>query len=811
MNRYICIHGHFYQPPRENPWLEAIEQQDSAYPFHDWNERITAECYAPNARARILDGKDRIADIVNNYSKISFNFGPTLLSWLEQQVPDVYRAVIEADAQSRERFGGHGSAMAQAYNHMILPLANERDKRTQVRWGVRDFERRFRRKPEGMWLPETAADTPTLEALAEAGLRFTVLAPSQASRARRIGGRTWKDVSGGQIDPSRAYQVRLPSGKRLALFFYDGPISRAVAFEGLLRRGEYLAERLAGAFAEGRDWPQLVHIATDGETYGHHHHQGEMALAYALQHIEEAGLAELTNYAAYLASHPPTHLVEIFEKTAWSCVHGVGRWWQDCGCNSGGHAGWGQGWRTPLREALDWLRDELRPRFETAAGDLLKDPWAARDDYVDVILDRSPECRERFLSAHAARELGEAERVRVAKLMELQRHAQLMYTSCGWFFDELSGIETVQVIHYAGAALSLAGQLFGDDLEAGFLERLERAKSNLDEHGDGRRIYEKWVRPARVDLDKAGAHYAISSLFEDYPETTRIYCYSVQREDHRVTQAGRARLLVGRARLASEITQEQSLLSFGVIHYGDHTVVGGVREYRGEDAFEEMVREATAAFERADFPEAVRLMDRHFGESNYSLKTLFRDEQRKLLRLILDSTLEEVAAVFRQVYENHAPLMRFIGDLGVPLPRVLRATAEFVLNSQLRRLLREAPPDLQQARVLLDAAQREGVGLDQEGLAYTLQRALEKQMGQLREAPEDAAGVARLGDAVSLAAGLPFEVNVARVQDAYWEMLQRVYAQRRDDPASEAQAWRAAFERLGQELGVALPEPLPEA
>ena len=340
---------------------------------------------------------------------------------------------------------------------MILPLANERDKRTQVLWGIRDFERRFGRRPEGMWLAETAVDTETLEALAEAGLAFTILAPSQARRVRPLRGRNWRDVSDGRVDPSRAYLAKLPSGRSIALFFYDGPISRAVAFEGLLRRGEYLADRLAGAFSDSRDWPQLVHMATDGETYGHHHGQGEMALAYALHHIESEGLARLTNYGEYLERHPPTQQVEILEKTAWSCVHGVGRWWEDCGCNSGGHGEWNQAWRTPLRNALDWLRDELAPRFEAAAAQLLTDPWKARDAYIDVILDRGAESRARFLESQRARDLTPSDERRVFQLMELQRHAQLMYTSCGWFFDELSGIETVQVIQYAGAALHLAG------------------------------------------------------------------------------------------------------------------------------------------------------------------------------------------------------------------------------------------------------------------------------------------------------------------------------------------------------------------
>ncbi|HET8916453.1 MAG TPA: glycoside hydrolase, partial [Candidatus Binatia bacterium] len=359
MKRYICIHGHFYQPPRENPWLESVELQDSAYPYHDWNERVTAECYAPNSVSRILDGDNQIIQLVNNYSKISFNFGPTLLAWLEAKAPDVYDAILEADRESQKNFSGHGSALAQVYNHMILPLANARDRRTQILWGIRDFQRRFKRLPEGMWLPETAVDIESLEILAELGIRFTILAPHQADRVRPIGGRVWHDVSGSRIDPTQAYEQRLPSGRKIALFFYDGPIARAVAFEGLLSSGEHLANRLVGAFDDGRNRPQLVHIATDGESYGHHHRFGDMALAYALNTIESNQLAQLTNYGEYLERHLPTHQVEIIEKTSWSCFHGIDRWWSNCGCNSGGRPGWNQEWRTPLRGALDTLRDSL--------------------------------------------------------------------------------------------------------------------------------------------------------------------------------------------------------------------------------------------------------------------------------------------------------------------------------------------------------------------------------------------------------------------------------------------------------------------
>jgi alpha-amylase/alpha-mannosidase (GH57 family) len=336
MERYVCIHGHFYQPPRENAWLETVELQDSAYPYHDWNQRVTAECYAPNAVARILDEQGQIVQLVNNYAKISFNFGPTLLQWLENNEPEVYESILSADRVSMQKFAGHGSAIAQPYNHVILPLASRRDRRTQILWGIGDFERRFKRRPEGIWLPETAVDLETLELLAEEEIRFTILAPHQASRMRRAGARLWQDVTGAKIDPTRPYSQQLASGKSIGLFFYDGPIARAVAFEGLLTRGDHFAERLIGAFSDQRSWPQLVHIATDGESYGHHHRFGDMALAYALNQIESKKLAQLTNNGEYLARHPPTQEVEIIEKSFWSCFHGIDRWRSNCGCNTGG-------------------------------------------------------------------------------------------------------------------------------------------------------------------------------------------------------------------------------------------------------------------------------------------------------------------------------------------------------------------------------------------------------------------------------------------------------------------------------------------
>ncbi len=485
---YLCVHGHFYQPPRENPWTDEVEPEATARPYHDWNERITAECYAPNAAAKILDS----GRVVNNYAQVSFNFGPTLLRWLERKAPAVYRAVLDGDRASRERFAGHGSALAQAYNHMILPLANPKDQVTQIVWGIADFKHRFAHAPEGMWLPETAVDVATLETLAAHAIAFTILAPHQAARVRPLAGGAWQEV-GDRVDTTMPYLVRLPSGRTLSVFFYDGRVSHAVAFEGLLADGAVFAERLLAIATAKNGRPRLAHIAADGETFGHHHRHGDMALAYALDHVEKKG-ARVTNYGAYLAAHPPEWEAQVAPKTSWSCAHGIERWRTDCGCKAGTDPTWHQAWRRPLRDALDWLRDELAQRFEKEAAALVRDPWRARDEYIAVVLDRSPEVLARFAATHAARSLNYDDQRQLLRLCEAQRYAMLMFTSCGWFFDELSRIEGTQLLRYAARALELAGGI-GTAVEVGFMERLAWAQSNLREVGNGRRLYEQRIAP----------------------------------------------------------------------------------------------------------------------------------------------------------------------------------------------------------------------------------------------------------------------------------------------------------------------------
>ncbi|MBI2988661.1 MAG: DUF3536 domain-containing protein [Deltaproteobacteria bacterium] len=494
MERYICIHGHFYQPPRENPWLQTIEPQESAAPYHDWNERITAECYAPNAASPILDRDQRVIQTVNNYAKICFNFGPTLLSWMETHRADVYQAILEADRLSRERFSGHGSALSQVYNHMIMPLANRRDKQTQAIWGIKDFQKRFGRFPEGMWLPEAAVDLETLEILAALGIKFTILAPHQAQNVKEIGRGEWHDVSGGQIDPTTAYLCCLPSGRSINVFFYNGLISLDVAFGDLLNNGELFAKKLLSAFSDQNDRPQIVHIATDGETYGHHRRYGDMALGYCLYSLESNESARLTNYGEYLEKYPPTQVVEIVESSSWSCAHGVERWRDNCGCNTGMHPGWTQPWRKPLRQAMDWLRDHIAGIYDEAAAIYLSDPWEARNNYIEVMLDRSPGRVEKFLKMHAHRKLTSEERQRLFKLLEMAKNAMLIYTSCGWFFDDIAGIEAVQVMRYAARAMELAEEVGGIRLEPEYVRMLKAAPSNL--HVNGAKTYELFVKPS---------------------------------------------------------------------------------------------------------------------------------------------------------------------------------------------------------------------------------------------------------------------------------------------------------------------------
>ena len=815
MDRYVCVHGHFYQPPRENPWIELVEQQDSARPFHDWNERIADECYEPNTTARILDDRGRITALVNNYARMSYNIGPTLLHWMQDHAPEVHARVVEADRHSRRRFGGHGSAMAQVFHHAIMPLASTRDQRTQVIWGVRDFRHRFGRDPEGMWLAESAADTASLEQLAEHGIRFTVLSPYQAARFRSPDG-AWIDVGDGSVDPTRPYQVVLPSGRSIAVFFYDAGVSQAVAFEGLLNSGHAFAGRLLGAFRD-RSGPQLVHIATDGESYGHHHRHGEMALAQALHLLDQDPSVQVVNYAQYLDLYPPRHQAEIIEGSSWSCAHGVERWRADCGCTTG-EAGHSQAWRAPLRAALDHLRDELGRHYEDRGAQLLHDPWAARDDYIDVILDREG-ALEPFLARHAREPLDPAGVTDVLRLLELQRHALMMFTSCGWFFDELGRIETVQVLHYAARAIQLADLTDAPPgLLERFLRRLELAKSNDPELGDGRSIYEQQVVPSIADIRKVAAHFAISGLFHRYGPSERVGAFEVLRGDRHVSDAGRARLAYGRVTIRSVITLEEEHFEYGVLHFGDHNFTCGIRPMGTDEAYEQLAADLDEAFEEVDFAATMHNLDEQFDGDPYSLRDLFRDEQQGIIRELLDATLADAEATYRSIYRPRAALMRFLTGLGTTLPSPLRNAAEIVINAELREAITDVV-DRSQVGSLIDEAQRFGIRLDTDGLAHTLSDTLRDTADRIarvivkrgvfqRFDDDEVHFFEGLDELLDVAADLPFEVDLVHPQNVCWRVLTDVrpaLVERAQSGDEAAKQWIDHIDRLTDRLGLAVP------
>jgi len=799
--RYVCVHGHFYQPPRESPWLDAIETQPSAAPFHDWNERVSAECYRPNAFARILDEQGRIERIVNNYERMSWNFGPTLLSWMEHADPQLYRALQEAD-RARVLATGRGPGMAQVYGHAILPLCNDRDRATQVRWGARDFRHRFGRAPRGMWLAETACDIPSLEALAAEGIEFTVLAPHQAQRWRGPSGR-WHEVRG-RIDPRRPYLARLPSGRSIHLFFYDGPVSQAVAFERLLEDGVRFRDRLVSAFGEGSD-AQLAHIATDGETYGHHHRFGEMALAYALDLLAKDPRFVLTTYEELLARHPVTHEVVIAENTAWSCAHGIERWRSDCGCSTGGGPGWNQAWREPLRDALDALRDEVNTAWEPAASALFHDPWGARDRYVELILDPRRETRERFLRQELRRadDAGEPDAHRGAlELLEMQRHLLLMYTSCGWFFSDLSGIETIQVLRYAARALELASQRFGDRFEAPFLARLGRAKSNVAGRGDGASLWQSEVIPARVDLERAAVHVASRTVIEGPTDRDpSMPAFQARLLDRGEEHAGRARLGTGTCEVRRRSTDEAARFEYAVVHLGDHNLSGGVRPASGGGPSTSFRADLAEAFRRFELPEVLRGLDRHFPGRTFSLRALTHDAQARILRELLAETRQDIDRAYASLYAEHAPLMRYLSGLGHTPPAAMEHAASHVLSARIAAALdREGGMDLAVIEATLAEARASGVKVDPAVLVPRLVLRFETLL--------DTGDLPSLEGAAALATileGVPSEPHLkARAEEAVVRARDRHRSGTRTGHGAAAASMQALLERLGGLLRVAV-------
>ena len=503
--RAVVVHGHYYQPPREDPWLEVVAAEANAAPFHDWNARIERECYRAVVAARLPAADGRIARIINALSWTSFDFGATLLDWMEREAPDTYAQVLAADHASRERVG-FGNAVAAPYHHVILPLGSRRDVVTEVRWGIADFRRRFGRVPEGMWLPETAVDDATLDVLAEHGIAFTILAPHQVARPPAHG------LPG---------LYRTGNGREIALFLYDGPLSHDVAFGAALRDGAAWARRMLEGAGTAHS---LVAVATDGETFGHHHRFAEMALARMVEDVRRSDAAALTNFAAVLAKRRPVERVTLVEPSSWSCEHGVERWRGDCGCRVAPEKGLHQRWRAPLREAAEWLAGELHAVYDREAGALLADPWAARDAYGELGVHEGA-ATAAVVAAHARRPLSPAEVVRARELLEMERHALRLFTSCAWFFDDVGGLEPLQLLRYAARAIELSAA--PPSLAAAFTRQLAAATSNDPAVGDAARIFGERARPALPPPVLVAGSYAVARAAVPGWRADRAYAFDV--------------------------------------------------------------------------------------------------------------------------------------------------------------------------------------------------------------------------------------------------------------------------------------------
>lgn len=793
--KFICIHGHFYQPPRENAWLEVIEVQDSAHPYHDWNERISAECYGPNAASRILDERSVIRNIVNNYAKISFNFGPTLLSWMETNDRATYNAILEADKQSMQHFSGHGSAIAQVYNHIIMPLANRRDKETQIIWGIRDFIYRFNRQPEGMWLAETAVDYETLELLAEHDIKFTIFAPRQAKAVRRIGEENWNEVNDRTIDTKKSYLCKLPSGKELTVFFYDGDISQSVAFNGLLNDGKRFAENLMGHF-DNREQPQLVHIATDGETYGHHHHHGEMALAYCLDFIDKNEDVQLTNYAEYAARFAPEEEALIIENSSWSCVHGVERWRNDCGCNSGGRPGWNQAWRKPLRESLDWLRDSISELFEQEGKKYLRDSWKARNEYIGVVLKRNDETIRKFLRDHVVADVSQTQ---VLRLMEMQRHAMLMYTSCGWFFDEISGIETTQVMQYACRSIQLTRQLTDVDMEQEFLNRLTAAPSNIPALENGATVYKKFVTPSKINLQRVGMHYAVSSIFEEEPESLPLFNYAATDEFFLKKEAGEQKLVLGITKVRSLVTRSEKKFAFAVICIGVHNIIGNISLDMEPDKFASMQYRITHAFDEGRAGDVIGIMQTYFGPDKYTLWQLFKDEKRKILDLIAKNELEELEESLRRTYNRDYPLVNALANNDIPIPNAYRTTFEYILNADLMKTFLSDRINVKTLERIIGEIEKWNLKMeDPDKVARLAGESIFKELKRIGSEGDNVKRIQRLNRLFPLLRKFKLSPNLHQSQNFYFEMS----VDKKKENKESSPEWVEQFNLLGDNLGV---------
>ena len=804
MKSYICIHGHYYQPPREHAWLEVIERQESAFPYHNWNARIAAECYGPNGASRILNEENKIIDIVNNYQDISFNFGPTLLSWMELYDKDAYEAVIMADMKSRQRFGGHGNALAQVYNHIIMPLATPRDRNTQIIWGIADFEKRFNRKPEGMWLAETAVDTATLELLAQHNILFTILAPRQAKAFRKLNDDQWQTINENQLDTAIPYAYKLPSGRTIALFFYNGQISREVAFNGLLNSGKLFADRLIVATRD-TEQPQLIHIATDGESYGHHHYRGDMALASCIDYLKKNKSVTLTNYGEFLAKFPPQYEIQIHENSSWSCVHGVERWRSNCGCSDGGNPGFHQQWRAPLRNALNWLKEKADVVFETEMLPFTPSPWDLRNHYIDIVNNRTESVIQQFFASHFPTKIAEAHKIKMIRLLEMQRHAMLMFTSCGWFFDEVSRIETKQILQYADRVIQIAEHESSSKLYQEFLQMLSLAPSNIAKYATAAGLYETEIRPQRLTLTKVGVHHAILSLFEDMPEVCAVFNYTIKNEFFEKMLAGEHTLTIGNMVINSTFTYAQQDFQYAALYLGQHHVIGGYDETMDGEQLEELFLKLRDAFRKSNLNEVIVLIRNAFPKNTFSFENLFGDAKEQLLNSILAKDIAIAEDNYRAVYEKTFTLVNMLQQQKKHIPELLLRNTAAVINADIKKVFSEVKPNTVKLDQLVDEAIKWKVELDAENIGFAVASRLYDMVDQLAYKVDDLQHLDTLSHLLIKLNELKLKFRLWKIQNKYFRIGKDFIGNDKFMKSlgdQEYKKWLLKFKAVGEQLNI---------
>lgn len=848
MDRYLCIHGHFYQPQRANPWLETIEMQGDAYPWHDWNEKINAECYMVNGSAHLLDSQNKLIKIFNNYSKISFNFGPTLLSWIKMHDRKTYASIINADIAGRSVFSGHGNAIAQIYNHVIMPLASKQDKIIEVAWAISDFEANFGRKPEGIWLSETAVDTETLEILADFGIKFTILSPNQAKQTRKIAknpeSTSWFDVSDGSINTRMPYICRLPKDSSISIFFYDDSLSNKVSFGELLKNGETFAKNITGLPISKQELPEIIIIASDGETYGHHHQFGEMALSYCLDYIESKKLAKITVFGEYLQKYPPLYEVRIIENSSWSCDHGIHRWKQDCGCSSGSeqHPDWKQKWRAPLRGAIDWL---ARTNSSIYIGEVQKylKPYIDSSDeavksFISIMDNRTGKSAEKFFSLFLKNPLEKPGRITFLKLLEAYRQCLLMQSSDGWFFDDISRIESIQILRHACRTMEILKDVTGRDLEPEFLKILKIAKSNLPEYGDGKSIYLLYVKKASSDFIKISARLALEILVsgeKEISDVCNIYSFEASEITYERIHMHDCTFIIGSAAVISKLTLESKNVIFAAYRYKNKNILNSANmsafaKTSTDDntleipsismqlrKFLESANKQNNADDFMDYANTGRdlsaikdYLAKRFAGKLFTISDFIKDEQIDIVEKMMashnSSIYPQMANILNEYKETlndfkEKKMLNYFMD-GI-FPNIYEFFGEYMLYNIIKK------PGLSQKDIFEMNWISEKIGIvnliNLESLGIISTKKLNETIESFSVEPENMESLKNLADFFDIIVKLKIPLNIWKSQNMIFEIKENIYSLKAIEArtSNKSMAWLSYFEKVLGHLNIA--------